>query len=91
MRRRYASVSLPAGPFRVNLSRRGVGWSVGTKGLRTGMGPGGRSYTTFRLPGGVSLSKRGAFPFGCLGILALCAAALTTAGLAASRALAALP
>ena len=47
----YFRKSVKAGPFRINLSQRGVGWSVGAKGFRTGHSPRGRSYTTFSLPG----------------------------------------
>ncbi|MDA1276708.1 MAG: DUF4236 domain-containing protein [Verrucomicrobia bacterium] len=43
------SVSL--GPFRVNLSKSGVGLSVGGRGFRTGVSSRGRRYTTFGLPG----------------------------------------
>ncbi len=60
--------SLNFGPFRVNLSRSGLGYSVGGKGFRMGRSPRGRSYSTFTLPGtGVSYRKRG---LGCLVLLA---------------------
>lgn len=60
--------SLNFGPFRVNLSQSGLGYSVGGKGFRMGRSPRGRSYTTFTLPGtGVSYRKRG---LGCLVLLA---------------------
>jgi hypothetical protein len=39
------------GPFRVNLSKSGVGYSVGGSGFRTGVSARGRRYTTFSLPG----------------------------------------
>ena len=39
------------GPFRVNLSKSGVGLSLGTRGFRTGISSRGRRYTTFSLPG----------------------------------------
>lgn len=55
--------SVRVGPFRVSLGRRGIGYSVGGRGFRTGVGSGGRRYTTFSLPGtGVSVRKGG----GCL-------------------------
>jgi hypothetical protein len=47
--------SVGAGPFRLNISTSGVGWSVGGKGFRTGQSTRGRRYTTFSVPGsGVS-------------------------------------
>jgi len=39
------------GPFRVNMSRSGVGFSVGGKGFRSGVSSRGRRYSTFSLPG----------------------------------------
>lgn len=41
------------GPFRVNLSKSGVGYSVGTRGMRTGVSAraGGCKYTSFGVPG----------------------------------------
>jgi hypothetical protein len=33
-----------AGPVRMNLSSRGIGWSVGVRGLRVGVSGGGRTY-----------------------------------------------
>lgn len=43
--------SVNIGPFRVNISKSGVGYSVGTSGVRTGVRPNGRRYTSFSLPG----------------------------------------
>lgn len=43
--------SVNVGPFRLNLSKSGVGYSVGTKGVRLGRSARGRNYTTFGLPG----------------------------------------
>ena len=43
--------SISLGPFRVNLSKSGVGYSVGGKGFRTGVGANGKRYTTFNIPG----------------------------------------
>ena len=37
----YLRKSISAGPFRFNLSKSGVGLSVGVKGLRVGTGPRG--------------------------------------------------
>ena len=47
----YFRRSVNLGPFRVNLSRGGVGWSVGGRGLRTGSSARGRRYTTISIPG----------------------------------------
>jgi hypothetical protein len=57
------------GPFRVNIGNRGVGYSVGGKGFRTGVSSGGRRYTTFSLPG-TGLSYRTTGGKGCLILLA---------------------
>jgi hypothetical protein len=38
----YLRKSLRLGPLRINLSKSGLGASVGMKGLRVGTGPGGR-------------------------------------------------
>ena len=47
--------SFKAGPFRVNLSKSGIGYSVGTKGFRYTKKAGGGSRTTASIPGtGVS-------------------------------------
>ncbi|MGK5553611.1 DUF4236 domain-containing protein [Actinomadura kijaniata] len=43
--------SLKVGPFRINLSRRGVGHSVGGRGARYTRGADGRKHVTFRIPG----------------------------------------
>lgn len=42
---------LRTGPFRWNLSRSGVGWSVGIPGLRYGRTPSGVPYFSVGLPG----------------------------------------
>jgi hypothetical protein len=39
------------GPFRVNMSRSGLGFSVGGKGFRTGVSSRGKRYSTFSIPG----------------------------------------
>lgn len=50
--------SINAGPFRVNLSKSGVGWSVGTKGFRYTKKANGGTRTTASIPGtGVSYVK----------------------------------
>ena len=45
--RRSASV----GPFRVNLSKSGVGYSVGGRGFRTGVNARGRRYSSASMRG----------------------------------------
>ena len=66
--------SFGAGPFRINLSKSGVGWSVGGGGFRYGQSARGRSYSTFSVPGtGMSYytshgsrSRRGGSGSGCM-------------------------
>jgi hypothetical protein len=43
--------SVSVGPFRVNVSKSGVGYSVGSKGFRTGVTSRGKRYSTFSIPG----------------------------------------
>ncbi len=43
--------SVNLGPLRINLSRSGVGYSVGGRGFRTGVRAGGRRYSTLSIPG----------------------------------------
>ncbi len=71
----YFRRSVNLGPFRVNLSRGGVGWSVGGRGFRTGQSGRGRKYTTISIPG-TGVGYRTSSRSGCL--LALVAAPLTT-------------
>jgi hypothetical protein len=49
--------SLRVGPLRLNLSRRGIGASVGVKGLRGGIDAGGKPYVAGGR-GGVYFRKR---------------------------------
>jgi hypothetical protein len=62
--------SVGLGPFRINVSKSGIGYSLGGGGFRTGVSSRGRGYKSFSLPGtGIryySSSKQG-----CLVILAL--------------------
>ena len=59
--------SVNLGPFRVNLSKSGVGYSVGGRGFRVGTTSQGRKYTSFSIPGtGVGYRKSGS---GCLILL----------------------
>ncbi len=66
----YYRKSVNLGPFRVNLSKSGVGYSVGGRGFRVGTTPRGKKYTNFSIPGtgtGIGYRKSGA---GCLVLLA---------------------
>jgi hypothetical protein len=79
----YYRRSVNLGPFRVNLSKRGVGYSVGTPGFRTGRSASGRRYTTFSVPGtgfGYRTSGRST---GCLLAAATGAGVLLAIGTAA--------
>jgi hypothetical protein len=58
--------SVNFGPFRVNLSKSGVGYSVGGSGFRVGKSGNGRKYTAFSLPG-TGVGYRGS---GCLILIA---------------------
>jgi hypothetical protein len=62
----YFRRSVGVGPFRINLSKSGVGWSVGGRGFRTGVSARGRRYTTFGLPGtGLGYRSYGRQARGC--------------------------
>ena len=61
----YFRRSMNLGPFRVNLSRGGVGWSVGGRGFRTGRSGRGRRYSTISIPG-TGLGYRTSSRNGCL-------------------------
>ena len=64
----YYRKSVNLGPFRLNLSKSGLGYSVGGRGFRVGTTPRGKKYTSFSIPGtGVGYRKSGA---GCLVLLA---------------------
>ena len=64
----YYRKSVNLGPFRVNLGKSGVGYSVGGRGFRVGTSSGGRKYTSFSVPGtGMGYRKYGG---GCLILLA---------------------
>ena len=65
----YYRKSIGIGPFRLNLGKSGVGYSVGTRGFRTGLSS-RRRYTTFSLPGtgiGYRTSRQAA---GCVLLIA---------------------
>jgi hypothetical protein len=62
--------SVRLGPFRVNISKSGVGYSVGGRGFRTGVSSRGKRYTTFGLPGsGISYRTTPSKQSGCLPLL----------------------
>ena len=72
----YFRRSLGLGPFRLNLSKSGLGWSVGGRGLRTGVDARGRRTTQASIPGtGVGYRKVGSrgclFALGAVALLAL--------------------
>jgi hypothetical protein len=70
----YYRKSIGLGPFRVNVSKSGFGYSMGSPGFRTGISARGRRYTTFGIPG-TGLGYRTSKSQGCLvliiGLLAL--------------------
>ncbi len=73
--------SMNVGPFRVNLSKSGVGWSAGGRGFRTGTSARGRKYSVFSLPGtGVGYrSSRGCLlALAAPGVVILLLAAIST-------------
>jgi len=47
----YVRKSVNFGPLRVNLSKSGVGYSVGGRGFRTGVRADGRRYSRVSIPG----------------------------------------
>jgi hypothetical protein len=63
------SVSL--GPFRVNLSKSGIGYSLGGMGFRTGVSSRGRGYKSFSVPGTGMRYYSSSSKQGCLVVLAL--------------------
>ena len=72
--------SLGFGPFRVNLSKSGIGYSLGGGGFRMGRMGSGRRYSSFNLPGtGMTYRKYGRGS-GCL--LALCVLVVAVAAIA---------
>ena len=67
--------SVNLGPFRVNLSGSGVGYSVGGRGFRVGKSSRGRRYTAFSVPG-TGVGYRGK---GCLVLMTTIPASLALA------------
>lgn len=64
----YYRKSANLGPFRLNVSKSGLGFSVGGRGFRTGVSSTGRKYTSMSLPGtGLrSIQYHGKTSGGCL-------------------------
>lgn len=59
--------SVSVGPFRINLSKSGVGYSLGGGGFRTGVNARGRRYSSFSIPGtGMRYATGGKGSKGCL-------------------------
>ncbi len=82
----YFRRSLNLGQFRVNLSRGGLGWSVGGRGFRTGQSGRGRRYTTVSIPGtGVGYRANHRTSRGCLVALLALPAGLVLAGVVVGR------
>lgn len=65
----YYRKTISAGPFRLNLGKSGVGYSIGGRGFRTGVSSRGRRYTNMSLPG-TGLGYR-TNRTGCLFVLAV--------------------
>ena len=63
--------SASIGPFRINVSKSGIGYSIGGKGFRTGVNARGRRYTSLSVPGtGLRYTKSGGKgASGCLVVL----------------------
>lgn len=53
----YYHKSIKVGPFRVNLSRRGIGHSFGGRRFHVTVTPDGRRHVSVRLPGGFHLGR----------------------------------
>ncbi len=77
----YYRRSKSVGPFRVNLSKSGVGFSVGGRGFRSGISSRGRRYRSVSIPGtGMRYYKSGGKAnSGCLIPFALATLSLTLA------------
>ena len=62
--------SVNLGPFRVNLSKSGIGYSLSGCGFRTGVNSRGRSYKSLSIPG-TGMRYYASSKQGCLVALAL--------------------
>ena len=63
--------SVGCGPFRINLSKSGIGYSVGGGGFRMGVNSRGRSYRSCSIPGTGMRYYSSSSKQGCLLVLAL--------------------
>ncbi len=69
--------SVHVGPFRVNLSKSGIGYSVGEKGFRVGVNSKGRRYESISIPG-TGISYRSSSKSGCAPAVLLLAAVIAS-------------
>ena len=80
----YYRKSVSVGPFRVNVSKSGVGYSVGGPGFRTGVSARGKRYSTYSIPGtGVGYRTSGSGSgsgLGCLVVMVVIVALATGIG-----------
>ena len=79
--------SVRLGPFRVNLSKSGIGYSVGGPGMRTGVSARGRRYTNYNIPGtglNYRTSSSGSSPSSGKGCLLVLIALLAVAAMLTS-------
>lgn len=60
--------SITLGPFRINVGKSGIGYSVGGRAFRTGVGANGRRYSSVSIPGTGLRYQRNVSPnsTGCL-------------------------
>ncbi len=72
--------SVGLGPFRINLSKSGIGYSVGAGGFRTGVNARGRSYKSFSIRGTGLRYYSSSSKQGCLLALALLLATFSAIG-----------
>ena len=73
--------SIKVGPFRINASGSGIGYSVGGKGFRAGVNSRGRRYSSVSIPGTglrYSSSEGVRHARGCAIVVAAFCALLTT-------------
>ena len=78
--------SIGRGPFRINLSKRGVGFSVGVRGLRIGRSANGRNTVRASLPGtGLGWQSSSKAKSGCAVPLAIGISLLAVLGALGTR------
>jgi hypothetical protein len=76
----YYRKNVGLGPFRLNISKSGIGYSLGGGGFRTGVNSRGRSYKSFSIPGTGVRYYSSSSRQGCLVVLALLLATLSGIG-----------